>query len=269
MPFPEWQSPQTSSCRSRLNRAGLAIASPDGSPHFDKEIIPRCLECHASYFEWMPPPANRYRKMSLVLGIICEKCHGPGREHVALHRLKPTLPAGVSEAIANPARFNRNRQLDVCGLCHSGNGIPIAPPLSFLPRDDLRDYIDLPYAGAQDAVDVHGNQVELLRQSRCFQSTSTLTCTTCHDVHKNQRNAAEFSPVCLSCHRAQQCGEYTKIGNRISSNCVDCHMPLQESKVLFVRANGKTLYPRVRNHVIRIYPEEKSSTFSSEKADQP
>ena len=59
---------------------------PDGSPHFDKHIIPRCLECHASYFEWLPPPVNRYRKTSLVLGIFCEKCHGPGREHVALHR---------------------------------------------------------------------------------------------------------------------------------------------------------------------------------------
>jgi len=50
---------------------------PDGSPHFDKEIIPRCLECHASSFAWMPPPSNRYRKTSLVLGITCEKCHGP------------------------------------------------------------------------------------------------------------------------------------------------------------------------------------------------
>ncbi len=41
---------------------------PDGSPHFDKAVIPRCLECHASYFEWMPPPVNRYRKTSLSVG---------------------------------------------------------------------------------------------------------------------------------------------------------------------------------------------------------
>ena len=61
---------------------------PDGSPHFDKDIIPRCLECHASYFEWIPTAVNRYRKNSLVLGIFCEKCHGPGQQHVALHRTK-------------------------------------------------------------------------------------------------------------------------------------------------------------------------------------
>jgi hypothetical protein len=241
---------------------------PDGSPHFDKVIIPRCLECHASYFEWMPPPINRYRKSSLLLGIICEKCHGPGREHVALHRGKPAV-AISHEAIVNPSRLDRDRQLDVCGLCHSGNGTPIAPALSFLPGDDLRDYIDLPFAGAKDALDVHGNQVELLRQSRCFRSSTNLTCTTCHDVHKNQRNAADFSSACLTCHQAKQCGEYSKIGEKISANCIDCHMPLQESKVLFVRANGKTLYPQVRNHVIAIYPEKKTPDLNSGTAPLP
>jgi hypothetical protein len=92
---------------------------PDGSPHFDKDIIPRCLECHASYFEWMPPPVNRYRKTSLVLGIMCEKCHGPGQKHVALHRQTPHLPAGTPEAIVNPTKLDRDRQTDVCGLCHA------------------------------------------------------------------------------------------------------------------------------------------------------
>src|ERR1700722_12591044 len=141
---------------------------PDGSPHFDKDIIPRCLECHASYFEWVPTAVNRYRKNSLVLGIMCEKCHGPGQQHVALHRKTAHLAAGTSEAIVNPAKLTRDRRLDVCGLCHSGNGVPIAPSLSFLPGDDLRDYIDVPYVSAEQAVDVHGNQVQLLRKSRCF-----------------------------------------------------------------------------------------------------
>jgi len=241
---------------------------PDGSPHFDKDIIPRCLECHASYFEWMPPPVNRYNKNSLILGIICEKCHGPGREHAALHRRTPHLPSGASEAIVNPAKLDRDRQLDVCGLCHSGNGTPIRPSLSFVPGDDLRDYIDIPYVSAEDAVDVHGNQVQMLRQSKCFQSTTTLTCTTCHDVHVAQRDAAEFSPRCLTCHEVKQCGEYPKLGDKISSNCIDCHMPLQESRVLFSRTNGKVLHPKVRNHMIGIYRESKRD-ISSETARQP
>jgi hypothetical protein len=230
---------------------------PDGSPHFDKDIIPRCLECHASYFEWMPPPVNRYRKTSLVLGVLCEKCHGPGREHVALHHQTSHLPAGTPEAIVNPARLARDRQIDVCGLCHSGNGTPIAPALSFLPGDDLRDYIDISYVSAEEAVDVHGNQVQMLRRSRCFQSTTTLTCTTCHDVHTTQRDAASFSSRCLTCHQPKQCGEYPKLGDQISTNCIDCHMPLQESHVLFSNTNGKKLQPKVRNHMIGIYPASK------------
>jgi hypothetical protein len=227
---------------------------PDGSPHFDKAIIPRCLECHASYFEWMPPPVNRYRKTSLVLGIFCEKCYGPGREHVARHRLKSSLPA---EAIVNPAWLARDRQIDVCGLCHSGNGTPIQPALSFVPGDALDDYIDIPYSSAEDAVDVHGNQVQLLKRSKCYRSTTTLTCTTCHDVHKTQLDAAAFSPRCLSCHEPKQCGQFAKEGEQIVGKCVDCHMPLQESRVLFSNTNGKKLMPKVRNHQIAIYAGER------------
>jgi len=229
---------------------------PDGSPHFDKAVIPRCLECHASYFEWMPPPVNRYRKTSLVLGVTCEKCHGPGRQHVARHRLKSSLPAGTPEAIVNPSALSRDRQIDLCGLCHSGNGTPFQPALSFLPGDVLEDYIDIPYYSAEEAVDVHGSQVQMLKRSKCFQSTTTLTCTTCHDVHKPQVDAAAFSPRCLTCHEAKQCGEYAKLGEQGTRNCIDCHMPLQESRVLFSNTNGKKLMPKVRNHQIGIYAGE-------------
>ena len=229
---------------------------PDGSPHFDKDIIPRCLECHASYFEWLQPSINRYRKTSLVLGIFCEKCHGPGREHVARHRMKTSLPPGTSEAIVNPASLPRDRQIDVCGLCHSGNGTPIQPPLTFLPGDTLDDYIDIPYASPEDAVDVHGSQVQLLRRSKCFQSTTTMTCSTCHDVHVPQINAAAFSPRCLTCHQPSQCGEFARMGDQIAHNCIDCHMPLQESRVLFSNTNGKKLKPYVRTHRIAIYAGE-------------
>jgi len=229
---------------------------PDGSPHFDKVIIPRCLECHASYFDWLPPPVNRYRKTSLVLGITCEKCHGPGREHVARRHLKSGLPAGTSEAITNPALLSRDRQIDICGLCHSGNGTPIQPALSFLPGDVLDDYIDIPYTNPEEAVDVHGNQVQLLRRSKCFQSTTTLTCSTCHDVHTPQEDPAAFSSHCLSCHQPRQCGQYAKMGDQIARNCIDCHMPLQDSVVLFSNTNGKKLTPKVRSHRIGIYAGE-------------
>jgi len=97
--------------------------------------------------------------------------------------------------------------------------------------------------------------VQLLKRSRCFQSSANMTCTTCHDVHTVQRDAAAFSPRCLSCHQPKNCGEYPKLGEQIARDCVNCHMPLQESKVLFSNTGGKKIVPMVRNHRIAVYAE--------------
>ena len=79
---------------------------------------------------------------------------------------------------------------------------------------------------------------------------------TCHEVHKLQRDAAAFSEHCLSCHKVEACGRYPQLGKDIAKNCVDCHMPLQESELLVSDTNGRKLKPRVRNHRIAIYPDE-------------
>ncbi len=225
---------------------------PDGSPHFDKPVVPRCLECHATFFEWTPPPPNRFNKASVVLGISCEKCHGPGREHVNRYSSKSPPNPGAPTAILNPALFSRDRQIDTCSLCHAGAAEAIAPPLSFVPGEAIDEYLYIPLSDKDSPVDVHGNQVQLLERSRCFQS-SRMTCGTCHEVHKPQRYAAAFSEHCLSCHKVEACGQYPKLGEGIASNCVDCHMPLQESDMLVSDTNSRKLKPRVRNHQIGIY----------------
>ena len=221
---------------------------PDGSPRFDKPVVPRCLECHGTFFEAVPDSLNEYKESSMLLGITCEKCHGPGRQHVMHHSSKSLPPAGTKDII-NPSTLSRGRQIDVCALCHSGAGTPIAPALSFVPGKILAEYVVVPDPGPNVPVDVHGNQVELLRRSRCFKS-SNMTCTTCHDVHTPQRNAAAFSQHCLACHKAET---HPKLGNAVGSNCVDCHMPLQESQLLVSDTNGRKLKPLVRNHQIAIY----------------
>jgi hypothetical protein len=228
---------------------------PDGSPRFDKPVVPRCLECHGSFFEWEPPPANRFNKASVVLGITCEKCHGPGREHVARYSSKTPPHPGTATAILNPASFPRDRQVDACTLCHAGAAEAIGPPLSFVPGQSIDDYLYIPASDKDAPVDVHGNQVQLLEKSRCFRS-SQMTCTTCHNVHQPQRDAAGFSEHCLTCHKAEACGEYREMGKALANNCVDCHMPLQESETLVSDTNGRKLKPRVRNHRIGIYPGE-------------
>jgi hypothetical protein len=225
---------------------------PDGSPRFDKGVVPRCLECHGTSFKWIPPPANRYVKTSLVLGITCEKCHGPGSEHVARYKAKPYPAQGESKEIINPASFSRDRQVDACALCHAGVAEAIGPPLSFIPGEAIDQYLYIPFAAPNAKVDVHGNQVQLLKESKCYRSSS-MTCNTCHDVHQRQRDAASFSAHCLTCHKAEDCGEHAKMGAQIAKNCVDCHMPLQESEVLVSDTHGHEIKPLVRNHRIAIY----------------
>ena len=134
------------------------------------------------------------------------------------------------------------------------------PALSFRSgRCLLEDYIDIPYSSAEDAVDVHGNQVQMLKRSKCFQSTTTLDL---HDVPRCPQNAARCRSIFAAlsdCHEPKQCGEFAKVGEQIIRNCIDCHMPLQESRVLFSNTNGKKLMPKVRNHQIAIYARREHS----------
>jgi len=228
---------------------------PAGQVHFDRGVVPRCLECHASYFTSLAPPYNRYDKASLVYGIHCERCHGPAAEHVARERsATPPHPGSSAEAIVNPAHLSRERQLDLCSLCHAGAVDPIKPPMTFVVGDNLRDYLALQPAKPDAAVDVHGNQVGALEQSRCFAS-SNMTCSTCHNVHEKQENADSFSSHCLTCHKMQACGRYRVLGKAIRNRCIDCHMPLIESTKITSYAVGSLLHAELRAHQIKVYPE--------------
>src|SRR5215469_11253449 len=221
----------------------------DGVANFDRPIIPRCLECHATYFEALPPPPNRYSKTNFTLGIACEKCHGPGRAHVEHYKSK-TAPS--ESAILNPAKFSRERQIDLCAWCHAGHGTARLPWFSYVPGEPLNKYIELPPPDPTAPIDVHGSQVELLTRSRCFASSS-MTCTTCHDVHVPQHDLAAFSQKCLRCHYVESCGIFAKEGRKIASNCIDCHMPRQQTNLIVFEWKGKKAMPEVRNHQIRIY----------------
>jgi hypothetical protein len=226
----------------------------DGSLDFTRPVTPRCLECHASFFESIPDSGvvNRYNKSKFILGISCERCHGPGREHVALQVAKGTKPPG--QAIVTLTKLSRDRQVALCALCHGGIGTEKAPPFSFVAGQDLENYIHLTVPDPKEVVDVHGNQVALLERSRCFQS-STMTCSTCHNVHLPQRDLAGFSERCLACHKIQSCGLYPKRGQAIAGKCVDCHMPKETSKKIVSSSAGTQMRPQVRTHWIKVYPE--------------
>jgi hypothetical protein len=240
---------------TELNEWVNSPGYPDGVAIFERPISPRCLECHATTFVSLATASNHFDKASLVLGMTCEKCHGPGGEHVALFQSKPPPKPPAAMAIINPAKFSRERQIDVCALCHGGGGEPIAPSLSFVPGDVLGNFLQFPERDPGSHVDVHGSQVVLMEKSRCFQSTNTMTCSTCHDVHTPQRDPAAFASKCLACHKVESCGIFPKEGHVIDRQCVVCHMPLQETSLIISKVNGKKVQPKVRNHQIAIYPD--------------
>ena len=238
----------------------------DAFPNFERPVPPRCLECHATYFASIAPQSssNLYKKSGFILGISCEKCHGLGKEHTARPASGRTTSAG--DAIVNPAKLSRSRQLDICAICHAGIGVaPLAPAFSYIPGEPLQDYIELAVADPSVKIDVHGNQVMLLQRSRCFQSSPSMSCSTCHNVHVEQRNAAAFSKHCLTCHKEESCGEFKKKGPGIAMNCIDCHMPRQESNLIVSGLEGKQVRPKVRSHWIRVYPEDFDGRENSDR----
>ena len=220
---------------------------------FSRPVLPRCLECHATYFEPVvdAAAANRYRKTSYVLGVTCEKCHGPGAQHSSLNANPSVKPA--DQAIVNPAKLPRDRQLALCSLCHGGVGVAKTPVFSFAVGNALEDHLRLESPKPDEPLDVHGNQVALLERSKCFQQ-SDMTCSTCHDVHIPQRDVKDFSSRCLTCHQVQSCGIFPRRGRSLLGKCVDCHLPNQTSNVIFSTHAGARITPKVRNHWIKVYP---------------
>ncbi|MCO8123163.1 C cytochrome precursor [Stieleria sp. TO1_6] len=220
----------------------------DGDAIYARPIGRRCLECHTTYAD-VREPQNHFTPQSLILGISCERCHGPGRDHVDFHQQHPQERMG--QHISNPQTLTREQRLDICGQCHSGVSRLKGNPYSFRPGDQISDHyhpIDEKLAGG-----VHtSNQQSRLSASRCFQATE-MTCTDCHNPHQNERDRVDlFSQRCLKCHETSHCGMADTVGPRISDNCVDCHMPKRGSDKFWLKTNEGKVFPPLRDHHVRV-----------------
>jgi len=206
---------------------------------FDRKIADRCVVCHNSY----PSPIEQTQGMytEMPTGIGCERCHGPGSEHIEA-RLVSDPPDGEPDVtIVNPAHLSLDLRLDVCQQCHLNGSVSLLrdgqDAYSFRPSQPLEDYVAL-YTGLEN-VQEEGISVishaERMMQSACYIETldtpRPLECTTCHDPHEGFRaqGDAYFNATCLSCHPG---GELAAIDasdalatHTVDANCVDCHMP--------------------------------------------
>lgn len=231
---------------------------------FNRIITSRCLECHTTFINKISAPEipkEDFDKNTIIYGIDCERCHGPGADHVAYQTQHPA--DSTAKFIINPAKFSRQQSLDLCALCHGGKLQKTKPSFSFVAGDKLSDFFSWD-STAREAVDidVHGNQLGLLKLSKCFLQTSTLTCTTCHNPHQNEKsNLAVFSQRCMSCHNKEHnnfCTIKSVDEKILQGNCIDCHMPKEPSRAIavFLPGQDKLSSSLIRTHYITKYPVE-------------
>jgi FimV-like protein len=206
-------------------------------PGFRRAISDECMFCHNAY----PAEAPDRRGEEAVFpgplpeGIDCQRCHGPGSEHVRLAQQTSVPGAGIRRAIVNPARLPANRQLELCMQCHlepTSSRLPDAMvrfgrgPFSYRPGEPLGDF-KLYFDHAAEAG--RGGKFEIvgaayrLRQSKCFlRSAGQLLCTTCHSPHSASQRP--LAAACRGCHSAAL--ERHPAGE----DCASCHMPKRRTE---------------------------------------
>jgi len=233
----------------------------------DRPITVRCLECHSTFTEQLSSTgkeADEFDRNRIMYGVDCEKCHGPAAKHVQFQTQNPNETTG--KFIINPAKLSRQRNLDLCALCHGGRIQKRKPSFSFTAGDDLSEYFvvdSLSDAAAKTGnFDVHGNQYGLLRASKCFRMSGTLTCNSCHRPHQNERGkVALFSQRCMECHNTEH-QSFCKMDPGkvpgLEQNCIDCHMPAQPSRAIALFLPGKDIpvASLIRSHFITVYRTE-------------
>jgi predicted CXXCH cytochrome family protein len=213
---------------------------------FSRKIDYGCVFCHNATPK-LAEGADRYGRENLFpqdlpSGIDCERCHGPGSQHVAFAGGRKGVEA-IRQAIVNPARLSSERQMDVCQQCHletTSDELPQAvrafgrSVYSFRPGESLSNYLvhfdQAPGTGHDEKFEINSSAYRL-RQSLCFQKTiGRLTCTSCHNPHRTPRGAEavqQFRQSCLQCH-----DELSKRSHPepASADCVRCHMPKRRTE---------------------------------------
>jgi hypothetical protein len=263
-----------------FTEAGQWSNSP-GYPNkvmFQKPVTARCLECHVTYINVLSDTSRvqeEFDRKKILYGVDCEKCHGPAAQHVSFHTQNTTV--SDPRFIVNPGGLTRQQNLDLCALCHGGGFLKkTGPSFGFSAGDTLANHFAWDTINNRSAyLDVHGNQFGLMMRSKCFKQTTTLTCGSCHDPHKNERgNLAVFSQRCMSCHDVKHgnfCKLQTVSADILKRNCIDCHMPKQPSRSIVVQLQDSPVPAAslLRTHFITVYPDQSKAFINMMKlADQ-
>jgi predicted CXXCH cytochrome family protein len=212
---------------------------------------PTCDGCHSVDY-------NVQTKQVAEWNVGCEKCHGPGSEHVE-HPMRGN--------ILNPARMDYVSANDTCIQCHS-QGRPLTNPIEGKYYDwpvgyhvglNLGDFWQLEEHTLGETTFTHypdGSAHKNRMQGNDFVQSVMyrrgVTCFSCHDVHGTDNYAQLRKPadqLCLDCHgplslngpRTGTLEEHTHHQKgSAGSICIACHMPKIATTVADVKVRAHT-----------------------------
>lgn len=232
---------------------GGVVINPHGGGDYSRPVTAQCLNCHFTWVDCVPGESPLFRRETALLGVTCERCHGPGRDHVAHHEKAPA--DRTPQSIVPPSQLSRERLLDLCAQCHD-NGIQFRrAPFTYRPGDVLSEFVRIPQFPLEEDNHV-ANQNGGMQASRCFQQSESMTCITCHDPHHRRTSENAGAKSCSACHQAADCREQPRLPEAVRGDCISCHMPIRNKVQVNFRTQKDGYVPPARRweHRIAIYP---------------
>ena len=225
-------------------------------PHYPADNMkrptgPLCDGCHSVNYDVRTKTVTEWN-------VGCERCHGPGRDHVR----QPTV-----RNIVNPAKLDFVRANDTCIQCHS-QGEPLTNPhegqyydwpVGFHQGGRLSDFWKLEghtpgetsFTHFADG-SAHKNRMQGNDYVQSQMYKRGVTCASCHDVHGTPHTADLIKPardLCLTCHspmspngpRAATIEQHTHHApGSAGSDCIACHMPQIAQTIADVNVRSHT-----------------------------
>lgn len=198
---------------------------------FSRFAAKKCINCHSAYLKEEVSSIDRFEK-PFVLGIGCERCHGPGELHIEyINKTLGKIPDNA-RTIVNPSDLSPQRQLSICMQCHLEGKAWVLQN-----EDGSFDFragqllsknrsVYYPKVTNTEAIEV-GDSPHRLMMSKCFtESNGKLVCFTCHDVHKSIKTfkIQHYNDKCIGCHPENKIKEIKGFSHNVTLNCVSCHM---------------------------------------------
>jgi tetratricopeptide (TPR) repeat protein len=193
----------------------------------------KCVDCHVTSFH---AARDRGAPEARDRGIGCERCHGPGGNHLLAVESRFEDMAIAGAYFGSPEPITR-----MCGACHNTSDPTVLPG---------------------DAVTVRLQSLAM-PQSRCYtQSDGGLSCLSCHEPHHDAvTSTRHYETQCLACHsptapRMSFLRSRTVLPEgknpvpcpvNATSGCIQCHMP---------KSSAAAPHTTFTDHHIRIRREE-------------